>query len=124
MDRIDMRIFVKRVSYEDLAGHGGGQETSAVIRRRVCAARERQQRRFAGTGVRCNAEMDHGQVRCWCTLTSEAETLLKESFRKLSLSARGYDRILKVARTLADLAGRDILSGTDIAGAEGLRNEG
>ena len=124
MDRIDMRIFVKRVSYEDLAGHGGGQETSAVIRRRVCAARERQQRRFAGTGVRCNAEMDHGQVRCWCTLTSEAETLLKESFRKLSLSARGYDRILKVARTLADLAGRDILSGTDIAGAVGLRNEG
>ncbi len=124
MDRIDMRIFVKRVSYEDLAGHGGGQETSAVIRRRVCAARERQQRRFAGTGVRCNAEMDHGQVRCWCPLTSEAETLLKESFRKLSLSARGYDRILKVARTLADLAGRDILSGTDIAGAVGLRNEG
>ncbi|XOQ53081.1 MAG: Competence protein ComM [Succiniclasticum sp.] len=123
LDRIDMQIFVGRVSYKNMAGQDHPEETSAAIRQRVCAARERQRQRFAGTGVRCNAEMNHRQVQRWCPLDSGAEALLEQAFRKLSLTARSYDRILKVARTLADLAGRDILQGADIAEAVELRNE-
>lgn len=103
LDRIDIQVEVLPVQYADLAAKEGKEETSAQVRERVNAARAVQRERFAGTGVTCNAKMSSRQVREFCVLDEAAEKLIARMFDKMGLSARAYDKILKVARTAADL---------------------
>ena len=93
-------------------------ESSADIRKRVIAAREIQQKRYGESSqTHCNAQMTSSQIRTYCHLDDSSMALLKNIMEKLKLSARAYDRILKVARTIADLAGEENISSTHIAEA-------
>ena len=85
-------------------------ENSAAIRERVVAARRLQQKRFAGRRVTCNARMGSRELKEFCSISEEALDLLKVAMQEMNLSARAYDRILKVSRTIADLAGADRIS--------------
>jgi magnesium chelatase family protein len=102
LDRIDLHVEVNKVSFEELSSKAAG-ESSADIRKRVVAAREIQQKRFMGMDVYCNAQMSTRMVRKICRLSDAGQALLKNAITSLNLSARAYDRILKVARTVADL---------------------
>ena len=104
LDRIDLHIEVAPVAYDALAGEAPG-EGSAAIAARVAAARAVQQARYAGTCVACNAQLPSSMLRTACAMTPDAAALLKRVFGAMGLSARAYDRILKVARTIADLDG-------------------
>lgn len=106
LDRIDLHVEVPPVKFREMTGDRNG-ETSMQIRERVVTARERQQKRFAGTRVTCNARMGTRELKQFCALDDAANELLKFAMSDLNLSARAYDRILKVARTMADLAGHD-----------------
>lgn len=116
MDRIDLQVAVNRLKPEEITQQPTG-ESSAAVRDRVQQARERAQTRFAGTDLRCNAEMQARQLRQWCPLDEATRNLLEMAIRKLGLSVRASDRILKVARTIADLAGDDHLQATHVAEA-------
>lgn len=108
LDRMDIHIEVPPVDFERLSDKMPS-ESSAEIRKRVNAARKIQQERLSGTGVTCNAKMDAALTREFCVLTPKAEQMLKNIFEKLDFSARAYDKVLRVARTVADLQGsRDI----------------
>lgn len=102
LDRIDLHVEVIPVSINDLSSERSS-EKSEIIRARVIKAREIQQKRFEGNGVHCNAQMSSKQLRSICKLTDAGGNMLKTAMSKLGLSARAYDRILKVARTIADL---------------------
>ena len=105
MDRIDLHLDVAPVPFDELAAQGEA-EASVEIRRRVLVAREHQRCRFAGQAyVHCNAQMPMRLVRRYCTMSPACRALMKMAIQRLGLSARGYGRILKVARTVADLAG-------------------
>ena len=107
LDRIDLHIEVPAVKFRDLASKEKG-EPSASIRARVSRAREIQSYRFAGRNeMFANADMQSAEIREFCLLDSACEDLLKMAITKLGLSARAYDRIQKVARTIADLAGSE-----------------
>ena len=106
LDRIDLHVELPAVGAADLATPAPG-EPSAAVRARVLGARERQRVRFRGTLIRVNAEMTTRQVRRFCAPPPEAERLLAAATSRLGLSARGHDRVLKVARTIADLDGID-----------------
>jgi magnesium chelatase family protein len=105
MDRIDMHVDVRGVEFDQLRTQKNGP-TSAELRARVIRARELQAQRFAGTGTFCNGSMSSSQVASFCKIDSKAEKTLATAFEKRGLSARSYDRVLKVARTLADLDDR------------------
>jgi magnesium chelatase family protein len=102
LDRIDIQVEVPAVKYAELADGTTG-ESSAVVRERVEEARQVQQQRFAGTTIHANATMQSKQIREYCQVDSQAQDLLRVAINQLGLSARAYDRILKVARTIADL---------------------
>lgn len=105
LDRIDLHLEVPAVRYRDLSGEEGG-EPSAAIRERVGRARHVQQERFARRrGVHANAHMAPRDIRACCRLSDGADALLKTAIVRLGLSARAYHRTLKIARTIADLAG-------------------
>ncbi len=104
LDRIDLHIEAPALSLTELRSEKAG-ESSAAIRERVNTARERQHARFTGTKITSNARMTHAQIRKHCALDASLGNLLQQAMEQLSLSARAYDRILKVARTIADLAG-------------------
>ncbi|WP_328754243.1 magnesium chelatase subunit ChlI family protein [Geomesophilobacter sediminis] len=106
LDRIDIHIEVPAVKYRDLTDHADG-ECSAVIAARVAASREVQKARFAGTKVRCNAQMTARMIRQYCEPDPAGARMLELVTDRLGLSARSYTRILKVARTVADLDGSD-----------------
>ena len=112
LDRIDLHVEVAPVEYDDLAAAHGG-ECSADIRKRVTAARALQKARYAAMGlpeVRCNAHLPSGQLRKVCALTPAAANLLRGAFEKMGYSARAYDRILRVSRTIADLEGSETIT--------------
>lgn len=122
LDRIDIHIRVPRVKYDELTAQKKA-ESSAEIRERVVAAREVQLRRFAGTGIFCNAQMNHRLLQLTCPMKKDAHALLREAFRNLGLSARSHDRIIKVARTIADLAHSEQIEAVHVAEAIQLRND-
>ena len=122
LDRIDIHIRVSRVKYEELTSKRRA-EPSAVIRARVVAARKIQQRRLQKYGIFCNAQMNHAVLQQECPLEPQAQQLLAAAFKKMLLSARSYDRIIKVARTIADLAGSPDIAAPHIAEAIQLRND-
>jgi magnesium chelatase family protein len=102
LDRIDIHIEVPSVAFKDLSGGSPGT-SSATIRAQVVVARQMQTSRFDGSAIRCNAGMTHRQTRQFCKLDDESLNLLKSSMTELGLSARAHDKILRVARTIADL---------------------
>lgn len=104
LDRIDIHVEAPALSLAELRTEKAG-EPSATMRARVSAARQRQQSRFKGTKVTSNARMTHAQIRKHCAIDTALGDLLQHAMEELSLSARAYDRILKVSRTIADLAG-------------------
>jgi magnesium chelatase family protein len=109
MDRIDIQIDVPAVPYKELS-NSRAAESSETIRMRVIAARNLQLRRFFDEKIYTNAQMGPRHLRKHCVLTAECEKIMENAVTKLGFSARGYDRILKVARTISDLAGEDTLS--------------
>jgi magnesium chelatase family protein len=117
LDRIDLHVDVPAVRYRELAGQTP-EESSDAVRRRVDAARAIQLQRFQGLpGMRCNAQMGVKEVRQFCRVGPDGEKLLARVVDGLGMSARAYDRILKVARTLADLAGQTDISTAQLAEA-------
>ncbi len=117
LDRIDLHVEVTPVPFKDLSLQASG-ETSAQIRERVVKAREIQQKRFEQSpSIHCNAQMTSSKIRTYCVLDEASMTLLKKAMEKLGLSARAYDRILKVSRTIADLAGEEDIKAAHVAEA-------
>jgi magnesium chelatase family protein len=116
LDRIDLHIEVPRVEYEKLAADTVA-ESSAMVRARVEAARSRQWERFTGGQVASNAEMGIRELKLYCGLDAAGEALLKAAVQRLGLSARAYHRVLKVARTVADLAGAERIGPAHLAEA-------
>ena len=119
LDRIDIHIEVPRVDYEKLSGDRMG-ESSEAIRARVQAARDIQQKRFSNNGssdIICNADMRVGEIRQFCKLQDEGQSLMRAAMTQLNLSARAYHRILKLARTIADLAGSEEIQSAHLAEA-------
>ena len=110
LDRIDIRLTVPRLTKHELMGQDVG-ETSTAVRDRVEAARERQRRRYASLGVRCNAHLPGPAIRHLARLDPHAEGLLSKAVDSMALTGRGFDRALKVARTVADLDGSDVVAG-------------
>lgn len=116
MDRIDLHVEVDSVSYDEIKSNNE-EEPSSVIRARVNKARKVQLQRFKNSKIYSNSKMNSVQTKKYCTLDSESEQMLKQAFDNLSLSARAYDKILKVARTIADLDGEENISISHLAEA-------
>ncbi len=121
LDRIDIQIEVKPVEYGDLSSRVP-QESSAQIAERVQRARDIQAKRFAGTKIKSNSGITADIIAEVCRLAPDAEQMLKAAFEKLGLSARAYDRILKVSRTCADLAGSEVIQKAHISQAISFRS--
>jgi magnesium chelatase family protein len=121
LDRIDIRLDVPRLSERELLGQDGGEPSDAV-RARVEAARRRQQQRFGATGVTCNAQVPGPQARSLARLDTRGIRVLSRAVEALGLTGRGFDRALKVARTIADLDGSDAVSDAHLS--EALRYRG
>ena len=121
LDRIDLHIEVPPVEFEQLASKTPG-ESSASIRQRVNQARAVQQERFAGTSLLCNSQIPAHLLKALCPLTGDAQKLLKNAFDLMGLSARAYDRLLKVSRTIADLAGEEVIGSAHVAEAVQYRS--
>ncbi len=121
LDRFDIHIEVPPVEFESISSESK-EESSASIRERVRKAREIQNRRFKGTGITCNAGITPELLREVCPMTDKARETLKNVFEKMGLSARAYDRILKVARTIADMNGSEVIDKAHIAQAVQFRS--
>lgn len=121
LDRIDIQIEVGSLSYETMRNNTPS-ESSAEIRKRVEAARNRMFKRYAGTGIYANGQLTPAMIREYCITDEKADEILKAAFTRLGLSARGYDRILKLGKTIADMDGSDVINGQHIAGAVQLRS--
>lgn len=121
LDRFDLHIEVAPVEFESISSTVK-EESSAVIRERVQRVREIQHKRFKGTGITCNAGITPDIIHEVCPMDNSARDMLKNVFDRLGLSARAYDRILKVSRTIADMEGRELISKTDIAEAVQYRS--
>lgn len=120
LDRLDLHVEVPPVSFDKLHGETG--ESSAAIRERVNRARAVQQKRYAGSGIACNARLTPAMLREHCALDSASASLLRAAYENMGLSARAYDRILKVSRTIADLDGSTSISPVHIAEAVQYRS--
>ncbi|HUG55879.1 MAG TPA: ATP-binding protein, partial [Candidatus Limnocylindrales bacterium] len=121
-DRIALRVAVARVPYEELRERGA-RDGSRAVRERVLAARERMSARLGRSPRRSNAEMTVAETRRDCHLDEDGEALAREAVRSRRFSARGYHRLLRVARTIADLAGAERIRAADLALAILLRGE-
>jgi magnesium chelatase family protein len=116
MDRIDIHIEVPAVKYKDLAAQDSG-EPSRAMKERVNRARKVQSVRFKGLKIHRNAQMTNRHIRRLCSIDDESQRLLEMAIDRLGLSARAYTRILKVGRTIADLAGEETMSSAHISEA-------
>ena len=121
LDRIDIKVDVDRVAFLDLRTEAS-EEPSSAVKQRVDKARQIQQARFAGSGIYCNAKMNSKQIKEYCQIDPLCEQILQTAFDKFSMSARGYTRILKVARTIADLEGEQNILARHITEAINYRN--
>jgi magnesium chelatase family protein len=124
LDRIDIHIDVPAVRFKELTGNAPASdgESSDNIRERVIRARDRQRERFEGEGIFSNAAMSPRLIRRFCRIDTEGEQLLERAMTRLGLSARAYDRILKVSRTIADIEGETDVRATHVAEAVGYRS--
>ncbi len=113
LDRIDLHVEARPVEYDALAAKTGG-EPSADIRTRVAAVRAMQAQRYQGLGFTCNAQLPSGMLRRYCPLAPAAEKLLRGAFERMGYSARAYDRILRVARTIADMNGVEQIGAAEL----------
>ena len=121
LDRLDIHIEVPRLQQDELMQKEAG-ETSSAIRDRVQRAREVQNRRYAGSGIFTNAQMHSKQIKQHCALSESVREVLRAAISQLNLSARAYDRILKVSRTIADLAGSEEITTAHVAEAINYRS--
>lgn len=121
LDRLDIHVEVPAVEYDELTGRSDG-ETSAEIRKRVEKARAIQQERYKGTNITCNARLDSASLQKYCVLTADADRIMRTAFENLGMSARAYDRILKIARTIADLDGKEKIGAGHISQAIQFRS--
>lgn len=121
LDRMDIQVEVPSLPYDQLADDNPA-EPSEKIRERVVRAREMMEKRYAGTGVSANGALSPAMIREYCVPDEDARLLLKNAFEKMGLSARGYDRILRVARTVADLAGSETIRREHMAQAVQFRS--
>ncbi|MBR5451511.1 MAG: YifB family Mg chelatase-like AAA ATPase [Clostridia bacterium] len=121
LDRLDIHVEVPPVEFNELTAVAN-EETSESIRKRVEAARKIQQQRYKGTGISCNARLTPSMLDKYCVMTDAAKKTLEIAFSRLGLSARGYDRILKLARTIADLEAADMIDTKHITAAVSMRN--
>ena len=121
LDRIDIQIEVDAVPVKEI-NQGAPAESSAVVGERVRRAREIQQQRYRGEGIHCNAQLDARLTKRYCALTQEATQVLHMAVERMGMSMRAYGRVLKVARTIADLEGCERVGLTHIAEAVGYRN--
>jgi magnesium chelatase family protein len=123
LDRIDIHVDVPAVKFKELASTSAPEgEASASIRERVIGARRRQRERLQGEGIFSNAQMSPRLIRKYCRVDAECERMLEQAMTRLGLSARAYDRILKVSRTIADLEGSEEIRPAYIAEAVGYRS--
>jgi magnesium chelatase family protein len=106
LDRIDLHVDVPRLAEEELVNYPQA-EPSEKVRARVCSARTRQNKRYESRKLYCNSQMGSKEIKEFCVINDDVKNLLRAAIQQLSLSARAYDRILKVARTIADLEGAD-----------------
>jgi len=116
LDRIDLHIPVPAVKYRELVAEGDCED-SPTIRARILAARDRQRQRLSFFGVSCNAQMTPRAVRRFCKLDGACARLLEKAMKQVGLSARAYDRILRVSRTIADLHGSETIESKHVAEA-------
>ncbi len=121
LDRIDIHVEVPAVDYDDLTAQSK-EESSQTIRERVNKARLIQTNRYKGTAINCNANLDASMFESVCVVDDRAKLLLKSAFERLGLTARAYDRILKVARTIADLDGKEVINSSHITEAIQFRS--
>lgn len=122
LERIDLQVEVEALPVEEMTRAPKG-EPSALIRERVIRARKIQEQRFAGVkGIHCNAQMTTSMLHKYASIDETSTELLRTAMKRLDLSARAYDRILKVARTIADLDGSESIQSAHIAEAIGYRN--
>lgn len=117
LDRIDLHLEIPAVKVEKLTGEASVAEDSKSIRRRVQKTRDKQNRRFQGKKIMNNAEMQTKEIKEFCPLSADCLNLLRQAVSQMSLSARGYYRVIKVARTIADLAGEEKINVTHLAEA-------
>lgn len=125
-DRMDIQIEVPAATYEEISGKGEPEESSQYMKEKVERARRIQRERFRGTGVTCNAKMNPVQTRQFCKMDEAAEKMIRESYEALGLSGRTYDKLLRVARTIADIDGSDIITSEHLyeaLGYKGLNND-
>jgi magnesium chelatase family protein len=116
LDRIDLYVEVPALEYEELAARPRA-ESSAEIRKRVNAARTIQSARYGSGGPQCNARMGQQELQAYCTLDAQGQALMKGAFERMGLTARSYDRLLRVARTIADLDGGGQIGAAHLAEA-------
>lgn len=118
LDRMDIQIELPSLSYDELSGDGTAEEHSSAIRERVMRARAFARARMSdGAGIFCNAQLDSAAIRQYCIADSAARQLLKNAYEKMGMSARGYDRIMRVARTIADLDESEVIGAKHLAEA-------
>lgn len=116
LDRIDICVEVPALEYEELSGKAEA-EPSSEIKKRVDAARQLQRERLEGSRADCNAHMGPKDLERFCALTPECSALMEQAYKAMGLTARSYDRILRVARTIADLAGSEEIAPAHLAEA-------
>ena len=121
LDRIDLKIDVERVAFDEISKRSN-EESSSEIKSRVDKARQIQTLRFKGTSVHTNAKMTSKFINEYCKLDEESDALMKMAFERFKISARGYTRILKVARTIADLDGSENILSKHLTEALAYRN--
>ena len=119
LDRIDIQIELPSISYEELSSRAEPSESSAVIRERVKRAREFSLARMRGerSDIFCNAQLDSSAIRKYCVTDSGAQMVIRSAYERMGMSARGYDRVMRVARTIADLDGSDVIKAPHVAEA-------